>query len=109
MSFGRSITAHIVGKKNTKETNVKGIKLNKTSFSLKVGKKATIKGKVILVDKTKKPLSDGHAKEFRFASSDKKVATVTEKGVIKAVGKGTCTIYVYAKNGYAKKVKVTVR
>lgn len=27
----------------------------------------------------------------------------------KAVGKGTCTIYVYAKNGNAKRVKVTVR
>ena len=99
----------IVGKKNTRETNTKGIRLNKTSFKLKVGKKATIKGKAILVDKTKKPLSDKHAKELRFASSDKKVATVTEKGVIKAVGKGTCTIYVYARNGYARKVKVTVR
>ena len=109
VSLGRSITAHIVGKKNTRETNTKGIKLNKTSFKLKVGKKATIKGKAILVDKTKKPLSDKHAKELRFASSDKKVATVTEKGVIKAVGKGTCTIYVYARNGYARKVKVIVR
>ena len=54
-------------------------------------------------------MTDKHAKELRFASSNKKVATVTEKGVIKAVGKGKCTIYVYAKNGYAKKVKVTVR
>ena len=107
--IGRSITAHIVGKKNTRETNAKGIKLNKTSFSLKVGKKATIKGKAILVDKKKRPLTDKHAKELRFASSNKKVATVTEKGVIKAVGKGSCTIYVYAKNGYARKVKVTVK
>ena len=47
-------------------------------------------------------------KEFSYATSDKKVATVSSKRKIKAVGKGTCIIYGYARNGYAKKVKVTV-
>lgn len=108
VKLGKSITAHIVGRQNTAYTNVKGIKLKKSSFTLKTGKTATIKGKTVLVDKSKKQLSDAHAKELRYTTDNKKVATVSSKGKIKAVGKGTCTIYVYARNGYAKKVKVTV-
>ena len=38
----------------------------------------------------------------------KSVATVTKKGVIKAVSKGTCYVYVYAQSGIYKRVKVTV-
>ena len=70
---------------------------------------ATIKAKTVLVDKKKKQLSNAHAKQFRYASSNKKVATVSSKGKITAVGKGSCVVYVYARNGYAKKVKVTVK
>ena len=110
MAFGKTITAHIVGSKNTKYTNVKEIKLtSKSSVTLAVGKTSTIKAKVVLVDAKKKQLSDAHTKEFRYVTSNKKVATVSSEGKIKAVGKGTCTIYVYARNGYAKKVKVTVK
>lgn len=109
VKLGKTITAHIVGRKNSRNTNVKGIKLEKNTFKLTAGKTAKIKGKTVLVDKKKKPLSDAHAKELRYASSNKKVATVSASGKIKAVKKGTCTIYVYARNGYAKKVKVTVK
>lgn len=63
----------------------------------------------VLVDDDKKQLSDKHAKEFRFASSDKKVATVSKTGNIKAKGKGSCTVYVYARNGYAKAIEVSVQ
>ena len=107
--LGRTIIAHIVGRQNTGYTNVKDIKLKKTSLPLKKGKTATIQAEAVLVDKSKKQLTDAHAKEFRYATSNKKVATVSSEGKIKAVGKGTCTIYVYARNGYAKKVKVTVK
>lgn len=107
--LARSITAHIVGSKNAKYTNVKKIKLSKSKYTLKVNKTATIKAKIVLVDKKKKQLSDSHAPEFRYASSNTKVATVNKNGKITAVKKGTCYIYVYAKNGYAKKVKVTVK
>lgn len=107
--LARSITAHIVGSKNAKYTNVKKIKLSKSKYTLKVNKTATIKAKIVLVDKKKKQLSDSHAPEFRYASSNTKVATVNKSGKITAVKKGTCYIYVYAKNGYAKKVKVTVK
>ena len=107
--LARSITAHIVGSKNAKYTNVKKIKLSKSKYTLKANKTATIKAKIVLVDKKKKQLSDSHAPEFRYASSNTKVATVDKNGKITAVKKGTCYIYVYAKNGYAKKVKVTVK
>ena len=107
--LARSITALIVGSKNAKYTNVKKIKLSKSKYTLKANKTATIKAKIVLVDKKKKQLSDSHAPEFRYASSNTKVATVDKKGKITAVKKGTCYIYVYAKNGYAKKVKVTVK
>ncbi|MGN0153897.1 MAG: InlB B-repeat-containing protein [Lachnospiraceae bacterium] len=109
VTIGKTITAHIVGRKNTKETNVKAVKVKKSSFELKVGGTATIEGSTVLVDKNKKPLSDKHAKELRYASSDTEVATVSKTGKIKAEGKGSCTIYVYARNGYAKKVKVKVK
>ena len=105
----KSITGHIVGRKNTAYTNVKGIKLAKNNYSISVGKTAKIKAKTVLVDKSKKQLSDAHAKEFRYATSNKKIATVNKSGKIKGVKAGTCTIYVYARNGYAKKIKVTVK
>lgn len=109
VNLAKSIAAHIVGRKNTKETNVKAIRLNKSKFTLKTGRTAVIKGKTILVNAKKKPLSDEHAKTFRYASSNKKIATVSKNGKIKAVAKGKCTIYVYARNGYTKKVQVTVK
>lgn len=107
--FGKTIMAHIVGRKNTTYTNVKGITVTKNSYQLKKGKTAAIKAKTVLVNKHKKPLSNAHAKELRYATSDKRVAAVSKTGKIKAAGKGSCTVYVYARNGYAKKIKVKVR
>ena len=45
---------------------------------------------------------------YSLASSDKSVAKVDKKGNITAKGSGTCVIYVYARNGFVRKVKVTV-
>ncbi len=108
-TLAKTITAHVVGTRNTEYTNVKAIKLKKSSFTLKKGKSAVIKARTELVSKGKRQLTDKHAKQFRYASTDKKVATVSAKGKIKAVGKGSCTVYVYARNGYAKKVNVKVK
>ena len=44
-----------------------------------------------------------------FESANKKVATVTSKGKIKAVAAGTATIYCYAHDGIYQTVKVTVK
>ena len=107
--IGKTLVCHIVGKNNNAYTNVKQIKLAKSKFTIKKGETAKIKAKAVLVDKKKKQLSNAHAQEFRYVTSNKKVATVSKKGKIKAVGKGSCIIYVYARNGYAKKIKVKVK
>ena len=107
VKLARSIMAHAPGSKNSKRTNVTGVKVKKASFTLKKGKTVKIKAKLILQEKSKKPLK--HEAKFRYASSNKKVAKVSKKGKITAVGKGKCTVYVYAVSGVSKKVKVTVR
>ena len=107
--LAKSIMGHAVGRLNTKYSNAKKITLSKSKYSVKVGKTVKVKAKTVLVDKSKKQLSDGHAKEFRYATSNKNIATVDNNGKVKGVAKGTCTIYVYARNGYAKTVKVTVK
>lgn len=105
----KSITAHIIGRNNKKYTNVKAITIKKNSYTLKKGKTTEIQAKTVLVNKNRKELSNNHAEKFRYASSNKKIATVSANGKIKAIKKGSCIIYVYAKNGYAKKIKVTVK
>ena len=95
--------------KNTNYTNVKDIRVTKKQYTLEAGKTATIKAKTILVDSKKKQLSDAHAKEFRYASSDESIATVDKTGIITAKKTGTCIVYVYARNGYAKEIQVTVK
>ena len=105
----KSITAHIAGRKNKKKTNVKAIKVSKAAYQLKKGQSAKIKPKAILQNKKKKQLGNDHAKQFRYVTSDAKVATVTKSGKIKALTSGTCDIYVYARNGCTKKIKVTVK
>lgn len=110
VTLGRTITAHVVGRLNTKCSNAKDINItSKTKLTLKKGKTSVIKAKTVLVTPGKKQLGNGHAAEFRYASSDKKVATVDKTGKIKAVGKGECIIYVYSRNGYTKKITVTVK
>ncbi|MCI8509209.1 MAG: hypothetical protein HFJ06_11710 [Lachnospiraceae bacterium] len=83
--------------------------MNKNSYTLKQGGTIMIQAKVVLVSRGKKQLSNAHARQFRYASSDKKIATVSKNGKIKAVGKGTCIVYIYARNGYAKAIKITVK
>ncbi|MCR5793035.1 MAG: Ig-like domain-containing protein [Lachnospiraceae bacterium] len=105
----KTITCHVVGRKNAKYTNVKKITLSKSSLTINAGKTAKIKAKSVLVDKKKKQLSDKHAKEFRYASTDKNIAKVSQTGVVTGVKAGTCKIYVYSRNGYTKAVKITVK
>ena len=107
VKLAKSIMAHAPGSKNSKRTNVTGVKVKKASFTLKKGKTAKIKAKLVLQKKGKKPLK--HCAKFRYASSNKKVAKVSKKGKITAVGKGKCTVYVYAVSGVSKKIKVTVK
>ena len=107
--LGKTITAHVIGRKNKTYTNVKAIKIEKSKTTIKKGKTWAIKATVVIVDPSKKMLSDSHAPTFRYASSNKKIAAVNKSGKVTAKKKGTCYIWVYAKNGYAKKIKVTVQ
>ena len=107
VTIGKSITGHAVGKKNTIVTDVKKIQTKKSAYSLKKGKTAKIKATIVKKN-NKLPLF-GHTAKFRYDTSNKKVATVSKYGKITAKGKGTCYVYIYAVNGCAKKVKVTVK
>ena len=102
----QSVNMHIAGTTN-KHTNAKAIKVKKSSYTLKVNKTATIKPTLVLQKKNKKAVE--HVAKFRYQSTNKAVATVDKNGKIKAVGKGTCTIYIFANNGKLNSVKVTVK
>ena len=84
-------------------TPVTKVKLNKTKSTMTIGKKQTLKATV-----TPKKAS---SKAVVWKSSNKKVATVTSKGVVKAKKAGTATITATAKDGSGKKAtcKVTVK
>ncbi len=108
-SLAKSITVHIAGKDSKKYTNVKTVQINKTSFTLKKGGSVKIQPKAVLYNKWKKQLSANHTKQFRFKSSNPNVATVSSAGKIKAKGTGECIIYIYARNGCKRKIKVKVK
>ena len=57
----------------------------------------------------KKQLSDRPSTEFRYISDNKGVAAVGEDGTITAAGKGTCHIYVFARNGVPTTMTETVK
>ena len=105
----KTMIGHIVGKGNNKYTNTKKVKVSKNKYTLNIGKTAKIKAKAVRVDKKKRELPDAHGRKFRYRSVNTGVAKVSKKGKITAVGRGTCHVYVFAKNGCAKKVKVTVK
>lgn len=93
-----NITVQVGNYKQVVKITVKKptMKLTKSSAKLKKGKKVTIKVKAAPVSKV------------TFKSSNKKVATVSGKGVVKAKKKGTAIITVKC-NGITKKFKVTVK
>ncbi len=108
-TLAKTLTIHIAGKDSVKYTNVKSIQAGKSSYTLKKGGTVTLRPKAVLYDKHKKQLSVAHCKEFRYLNSNKKVATVTAGGKVKAKGTGECTIYVFAKNGCRRKIKIKVK
>ena len=97
------------GNGTKKYTNAKSVKLNKNKVTLKKGKSFKIKAKVTKVKKSKKLMPKKHAATVRYLSTNKKVATVSKNGKIKAAGKGTCDVYAYAHNGAYKKINVKVK
>ena len=96
---GKAVITAKCGDVTAKYTvNVKNptLKLSKTSASVKVGKTTKI---------TAKATPSG---KVTYKSSNKKVATVSSKGVVKGIKKGTAKITVTC-NGVSKTFKVTVK
>jgi ABC-type sugar transport system, periplasmic component len=69
---------------------VKGIKLNTSKITLKVGQTYKLKVTLTPANTTQKSLS--------FVTANKKIATIDTTGIIKGVSKGTTTITVYTSN-----------
>ena len=105
---GNSVHAHFAGKDHEKYKNPKDIKLGAKTITLDKGQSTKIKASVKMENGKKKALPDDHVAKLRYRSNNQNVAKVDSKGNVTAVGTGTCTVYVYAKNGFAKKVAVTV-
>lgn len=106
-SYGRITKSAVIYTNTTggKKADIKKVTVNKKAFTLKKGKKATIKAKAI----TSKGTFKKYTSNIRYVSTNTSVATVSKKGVIKAKAKGKCYVYCYAQNGLYKKVKVTVK
>lgn len=94
-----TITAKCGSLKATCKVVVKksSIKVSRKALRIKKGKKVTLK------------VSATPEGKVKFASTNRKIAVVTSKGVVKAKKKGTCYIKVTMSGAAAKRVKVTVR
>lgn len=108
---------------NSKTGTVKGIKagtvtITATSGKLKATYKLTVKNPTFTLTKSSATIAKGKTTTIRskatpvstvtYTSSNKKVATVTGKGVVKGISKGKATIIVKC-NGITKKFVVTVK
>ncbi|MBO5486671.1 MAG: Ig-like domain-containing protein [Eubacterium sp.] len=89
---------------STKKVSVKKVKLNKKKATLKYKKKLKLKASVTPKNATNK--------KVKWTVSNKKYATVTQKGVVKAKKKGighTVKVYATAKDGSKKKAYCKVK
>lgn len=82
--------------------------VTKLSYNKKTQKAEVYKNKTIKFAVTVAP-SNANNKGLTYFSSNKKVATVNSKGVIKGIKAGTVTITAKAKDGSRKAVKLTVK
>ncbi len=97
-----------VATKGGKVGNDKSVttKAKKNKVTVKVGKTFALKAKAIPASKK---LKVKRHRVIAYESSNKAIATVSAKGVIKGKKKGTCYVYAYAQDGICKKVTVTVK
>ena len=108
VTIAESIIGHMAAINHTKYTNVEKLKVKKKVAGIKVGQTFKIKAKTTLMAKGKKQLSNKHEPEFRYISTNPGVAQVDEKGVITAIGKGKCVVYLFARDGRSAYVRVKV-
>lgn len=89
-----TIKAVVNGKTYTCKVKVEAPRMSKTELSVKAGKTAALK-------------LTGTTQKITWTSSNKKIATVTSKGLVKGVKKGTCKVYASV-GGVKYSCKVTV-
>ena len=95
-----------IATKGGKFGNHKAVKVKKSKVKLKKGKTARIKA---VAKAASKKLKVKKYRKLSYETSNPKVVKVLKNGKIKAVGKGSCVVYVYAQNGVYKAVKVKVK
>ena len=96
-----------VAMKQARTTNAVSIKVNRTTVILKTGKTFRLKCQLTGENRKKKLLS--HSSPYRYYTTNSKIATVSQNGVIRAKAKGSCSIYILASNGVYKRVTVKVK
>mgnify|MGYP001413623367 CR=1 FL=1 len=96
-----------VAMKQARTTNAVSIKVNRTTVILKPGKTFRLKCQLTGENRKKKLLS--HSSPYRYYTTNSKIATVSQNGVIRAKAKGSCSIYILASNGVYKRVTVKVK
>lgn len=104
-----SPTYHVAGTKNKTYTNAKKISVSPKKLVLRKGTSRRIKAKIIKQSKKKKLLPKSHGTSLRYRSTNKKIASVSKKGKIKARKKGICYICITALNGVMTQIKVKVK
>ncbi|WP_295095860.1 Ig-like domain-containing protein [Ruminococcus sp.] len=107
--IGNTVSAHFAGKNNKKYKNPKAVKLTTTALTIEVGKSAKVKASVKMESGKEIALGDAHCAKLRYKTTNEKIATVDKNGNVTGVAAGTCEVYVYSKNGLAKKCTVTVK
>ena len=98
------ITTNTMGK----YANIKTIKANKKTVTLKKGKTLKLGAKYTL-PKGKKHINKGHGRDLRFTSDNPQVLSVSGSGTIKAKDTGKVTIYIQDTCGKYCKTVVTVK
>ncbi|MBP5159728.1 MAG: S8 family serine peptidase, partial [Lachnospiraceae bacterium] len=84
----------------TKIVRAESLTLSREKKTLTKGKAFKIKYEIAPADTTDK---------IKFTSSDEKVATVSAKGKVTAVGRGSCTITVTTSSGLEKVIEIRVK
>lgn len=99
-----SPVVHVTTTGGSRYGNPTGIVYAKTKVNLKTGNSYQLKPKIRQNGKVKM-----HIAKIRYESSNFRIAKVSRQGKIRAIGTGTCYIYMYAQNGCYKSIKVRVK
>ena len=90
----KEANCNVIVKKVTIIVSIDSVSLNKSTLNLEVGQEEILLANISPADATNK--------EITWISSDKKVATVNSKGIVKGIKEGKATITVITKDGSKK-------